>query len=65
MYRRLDVLLDTTPLETLQQAIRITGAKPGMATETFVRYMAVKQAKYFHGVLRNMRTQASQDSYEI
>lgn len=55
MYDRMVSILQQWPIEKLEEAMQITAKKMGTAGEDFNGYTAVKQAKYFHGILRRWR----------
>lgn len=60
MYERLGWLIANERYETLIDAINITGARMPSPFKVFDHRVALKQVKYFHGILRRKREQAEQ-----
>lgn len=55
MYVRIGTLLKTVDIQQLRLALQITAGKFGNPGAVFESSVATKQAKYFHGILRNWR----------
>jgi hypothetical protein len=55
MYDRLEPIMREWNLEQIDAAMQVVARKMGTAGEPFESGYAVKQAKYFHGVLRRWR----------
>jgi hypothetical protein len=56
MYDRIEGLLREWPFEKVLEAITIVGRRHGTRGQPFNPYDATRQAKYFHGILRNWRS---------
>lgn len=57
MFNRFDKLMREWPTETLIEAMTITGRRHGSVGRGFTPSWAKTQTKYFHGILRNWRTE--------
>lgn len=55
MYDRLGGIVQQWPMEKVEEAMQITARKMGTAGAEFDWHAAVKQAKYFQGILRVWR----------
>jgi len=55
MYNMLDSLIRQYPIDVINEAIYITAKKLGKARAKFDPETALKQTKYFYGVMRNYR----------
>lgn len=55
MYDRLQPLIEEWPMEDIEEAMQITAGKLGTAGQEYDGGAALKQCKYFYGILRRWR----------